>query len=58
MQLRLEELDISLRKDSNKDNDAELGISDHCLQMSIAILKRKRKNQSNVRQKINVLLAF
>ena len=58
MQLRLEELDISLRKDSNKDNEAEPGISDECLQMSMAILKRKRKNQSNVRQKNQLITCF
>ena len=52
MQSRLEELDSSVYKESNKDNDAELGISEHCLQMSMASLKRKRKNQSNVRQKL------
>ena len=57
MHLRLEELDSSLHKDSNKNNDNEFGISEHCLQMSMASLKRKRKNQSNVRRKLNLLSA-
>ena len=58
MQFRLEELDSSVYKESNKDNDTELGISEHCLQMSMASLKRKRKNQSNVRRNVNALIAL